>query len=93
MSIFFPLLTSLSKSITQLTKEEIKVLVCFRESILELLVQFINLVLLRRILNEVVEELEILASVRQISLTIHLPAALQMSWNDLCGVQRCDEIK
>jgi hypothetical protein len=50
-------------------------------------------VLLGRILDEIVKELEILASMCQISLPIHLPAALQMSWDDLGDVQRCDEIK
>jgi hypothetical protein len=93
MSILLPFFTTFSKSITQLTEEETEVLVCLRESILELLIQFIDCVLLGRILDEIVKELEILASMCQISLPIHFPAALQMSWDDLGGVQRCDEIK
>lgn len=90
MSVLLPLLPSFSKGVTQLTEKEVKVLICSGESLLELLIQRFDLVLLRSILNEVVEELEILASVFQVRLTIHLPAPFQMTWYDLGGVQRRD---
>jgi len=86
MSVLLPLLPSFSKGVTQLTEKEVKVLICFGESFLELLIQRFDLVLLRSILNEVVKELEILASVFQIRLTIHLPAPFQMTWYDLGGI-------
>lgn len=93
MSVLFPLLATLAERIAQLTKEEIKILIGIRESFLEFLIQLIDFVLLGSVLDEVVEKLEILASVSQISLTIHLPALLQMAWNDFGSVQRCYQVK
>lgn len=87
MSILFPLLSPLAECIAQLTKEEIKVLVRSREGFFELLIQIINFVFWGSTLDEVVEKLEILASVCKISLTIYLPAFLQMAWNDFGSIQ------
>lgn len=93
MSVLFPFLSTLAERIAQLTKEEIKIFVCFRESFFKFLIQLIDFVLLGSILNEVVEKLKILASMSQIRLTLHLPAFLQMAWNDFSSVQRCYEVK
>jgi len=74
--VLFPFLTPSAESIAQLAEEEVEILICFREGFLELLIQFIDFVLLRSVLDEIVEELQVFTRVCQISLTVHFPAAL-----------------
>ena len=81
MPVLLPHLSALTELVRQMAQEEIEVLVGFRKRIFEDLEQLLDCSFLGCMCDLLGEQLEVLAGVSQISLCIHRPALLQMTWD------------